>query len=207
MSLKLSKQDLNKIIGKQKKGSNKESENDSLLSKKKKETEAERQLKQSISKLVNLQKSDKIFFNEDCSKCILHFKDVTLLSNNISLRLGARKMSKYKSLWTERITNLVNKEILKKWGSVENRLFYIEFCYEVKSNFMDYDGKIASFKAPLDGLIKSGLIKDDNENYLSMVLAKQLRTKDGNPNLIIMISAEKDKDRYFSEDFKKYLNI
>lgn len=201
MGIKLNNKDLKKLM---KNAGQKNNESLSGLFEKK-ETEAQRQLRSAIEKLKNPLKEDKIFLNEDATKCVVYLKDATLLSNNISLRLGAKQMSEYKELWHQRIKDLVKPNILKKWGDVEDKKFFIEFCYEVNCNHMDYDGKVSAFKAPLDGLTKANLIKDDDEKHLSMILAKQRRSKSKIPNLIIMISLETDPDRYFSDDFKDFL--
>lgn len=208
MGLKMNQAELNKLLKKSGMKSvsqelNSES-NDSL--KTKKIPEADRQLKNAETKLQSFQTDDAIFFNEDNSKCILYFKDVSLLSNNISLRLGARKMSKYKSLWHKRIENLVDKKSLKKWENSKEKKMLIEFCYEVKGNFMDYDGKVAAFKAPLDGLSHAGLIHDDDDRYIDAILPKQSRTKTGNPNLIIMLTAVEEDSTLFSNDFLDFMN-
>lgn len=168
-------------------------------------TAAQKQLKKAEEKLSSLSKSDEFYFNEDCTKCILRFNDVTLVSNNASLRLGAKQMKDYKSLWIDRVKDLVTDSILEKWKpSLKDNKILIEFCYDVNWDFMDYDGRIASFKAPLDGLEKSGLLIDDSWRNVSMILGKQRKSKI--PCLTIMMSIEKDEDRYFSDDFNSYLD-
>lgn len=208
MGIKINQKDLNKILKKtskkNKSNKDKDKEIEDLFGKSISKTEAERQLIQAVDCLKELRKDDKIFLNENNTKCILVFNHAYLLSNNISLRLGARKLKDYKSLWHERVKNLVKKETLIKWGDVSKRKFFIEFCYEVNGNHMDYDGKIAAFKAPLDGLKEAKLIKDDDRRYVSMILGRQSKSKTKTPNLVIMLTEETDPDRYFSEDFMSF---
>ena len=210
MGLKMSQADLNKLLKKsgvkEKKNSPSEESDNPLELGKKKVPEADRQLANAIGRLKSFQTDDTIFFNVDNSKCILYFKDVSLLSNNISLRLGAKKMSGYKSLWHTRVEKLVDKASLSKWAESKEKKMLIEFCYEVKGNFMDFDGKVAAFKAPLDGLVHAGLIYDDDDRYIDLILPKQLRTKTGTPNLIIMITAVEEDSSLFSKDFLDFLD-
>lgn len=198
MGLKIDSKELNKFL----------KQNNIAVEKPKKssKTEAQKRLRDSIDKLSALQKNDEIFFNKDCTKCAIRINDVLLLSNNTSLRLGARQMKDYKSLWIDRIKSLVDDSMLKKWSkTLKGRKMLIEFCYEVNWDYMDYDGRISAFKAPLDGLEKSGLLIDDSWRHLSMILGKQRKSKDKKPNLIMMISVESDEERYFSDDFNDFL--
>ncbi len=156
--------------------------------------------------LSELKTDDKIYFNKDCSVCLLEFNNVRLISNNDALKLSSRKMSAYKRLWHERVMKLVSKEVLEKWKESKEEKIKIEFLYEVEtSNFMDYDGRQAAFKAPLDGIEEAGLIYDDSEKYVPLILGRQKKTATGHPNLKIMLSVEKDPDRFYSDDFRKLL--
>lgn len=166
-------------------------------------TEAQKQLQKAVDHLKEFDKKDEFYFNEDCTKCILRFNNVRLLSNNISLRLGAKQMNEYKALWLDRVKSLVNDSIKEKWKPSLNHKILIEFCYDVNWDFMDYDGRIASFKAPLDGIEKAGLLIDDSWRHVSMILGKQRKSK--TPSLIIMLSIEENEDRYFTNDFLDYL--
>lgn len=208
MGLRMSQADLNKLMknsGSKKTELQKEIKSSLLPEKKSNKTEAERQLENAVARLKSLQTEDSIFFNEDKTKCVLYFKDVSLLSSNISLRLGARRMKTYKSLWHSRVKNLVDKNSLNKWVESKEKKMLIEFCYEVKGNFMDYDGKIGAFKAPLDGLVHAGLLYDDDDRYVDTILPKQARTKSGCPNLIIMLTALEEDTTLFTSDFLSFL--
>lgn len=200
----ISSKDLNKIL----KSNGVDTSNmDCITQKKGGMTEAQKRLRDSVDKLSALQKNDELYFNKDYSKCVMKISDVTLLSNNTSLRLGARKMKDYKSLWIDRIKDLRDDAMIEKWKkSLEGNKMLIEFSYDVNWDFMDYDGRQAAFKAPLDGLEKAGFLIDDSWRNVSMILAKQRKSKDKKPNLIIMISIEEDEDRYYSEEFLNFLD-
>lgn len=216
MGLRLKKADLDSLLKKttkkeitsSKSGKKTEPKNqiEEVFGTPKKDSEPTRQLKQAIRRLSDTDPDDSIFFNEDNTKCILYFKDVSLISSNISLRLGARRMNEYKQLWHKRVEKLVDNESLKKWEKSKEKKALIEFCYEVKGNFLDFDGKMGSFKAPLDGLVEAGLLYDDKDEHVDFILPMQARTKTKNPNLIIMITAVEEESSLFSEDFKEFLN-
>lgn len=198
MGIKIKTSDLKNFLNK--------NEIDSLKLNEKVKNPQNETLKKAVEKLSSIKTNDAIYLNEDSSKCILVFKDIFLISNNVSLRLGARKMSKYKKLWHDRVSVLVTDSILKKWNYDPTKKILIEFCYEVKGNFMDYDGRMAAIKSTLDGIIESKLIDDDSSKYLSMVLGKQQKTKDGNANLIIMLTKDDNEDSHYSEDFLRFIN-
>lgn len=197
MALKLSNKDLKKLLSKN-------NIKDIEVEKTSKRSGADR-LKDAIELLSSFETDDKIYFNKDSTKCLLEFNNILLISNNDSLRLGARQMTKYKTLWHERVKKLVSSEVLKKWKNSKEHTILIEFLYEVKANrFMDYDGRQAAFKAPLDGLTEAGLIYDDSEEYIPLVLGKQKKSSNGTCNLKIILSVEDDFDRFHTEEF---LNI
>lgn len=203
MGISISSKDLSKLM----KSKNINKESLGLKELKSSKTEAQNRMQKSIEKLKALRPDDEIYFNGDYTKCMIKISDVTLLSNNSSLRLGAKQMKDYKSLWIDRIKNLVSPKMLEEWekNTFGNKIL-IEFCFEVNHDFMDYDGRIAAFKAPLDGLEKAGLLKDDSWRNLSMILGKQRKSKDKKPNLFIMLSIEPDEDRYYSEEFLGFLD-
>lgn len=192
MALKLSNKELNKIL---------KDNNLNVESKPSKRTNEDR-LNDAIERLSSFENKDQIFITEDNRVCKLIFEDVSLISNNASLRLGARKLSKYKSLWHDRVVDLVPKELLTRWESSKEKELIIEFLYEVPTNkFLDYDGRIAAFKAPLDGIIESGLIHDDSEEFIPLILGRQKKSIDKKYRLIIIISVEDNFDRFYSPVF------
>lgn len=193
MSIKLNQKDLNKLLKK----NNIEKEQ----IKKPKRTNVDR-LSDAIDLLTCYDNEDRISFNKDFSKCLIEITNITLLSNNDSLRLGARKMLKYKKLWHERIQKIINKDILNKWKASKEEKIVIEFLYEVSTNhFMDYDGRMGAFKAPLDGLIEAKLIHDDKEEFVPVIFGRQRVSKNKIQNLKIILSVEKEPDRFYSKDF------
>lgn len=197
MALKLSNKDLKKLLSKN-------NIKDIEVEKTSKRSGEDR-LKDAIELLSSFDTDDKIYFNKDSTKCLLEFNNILLISNNDSLRLGARKMTKYKTLWHERVKKLVSSEALKEWESSKEKTILIEFLYEVKANrFMDYDGRQAAFKATLDGLTEAGLIYDDSEEHIPLILGKQKKSSNGTCNLKIILSVEDDFDRFHTEEF---LNI
>lgn len=190
MALKLKQSELNKILKKTGGEPQKKQRNNSD------------RLEDAISLLKELKTDDKIYFNEDSTKCMLEFSNVLIISMNDSLRLGARRMSEYKSLWHNRVEKLVKKEVLKRWKNSKEEKILIEFLYESKTKaFMDYDGRMGAFKAPLDGLTESGMIYDDSQEHIPIILGMQTKSPTGKPNLKIILSVEKNPDRFYSNEF------
>lgn len=164
-------------------------------------------LSDAIEKIKVLNEKDKICLNEDKSKCLILLEDVIMISTNISLRLGAKQMHTYKQLWKDRIKNLASDNFLQQWGDISDRQVKIEFLYEIPTKkYMDYDGRIGAFKSALDGLVDAEIIKDDKENFVPIVLGKQQKSKDKKYRLYIIISIEKDFEKYYSEQFNNLLS-
>ena len=202
MAINISKNELNKFL-KRKKGDNSNSKTLDIVEKKKNNP-----LKNAINLLKDFETNDKIYFNSDSTKCMLEFENISFLSLNISLRLGALKIEKYKSLWKTRVEKLVTKQALERWGDSSNNKILIEFLYESKTaSFLDYDSLIASFKPALDGIESDKMIKDDSQKYVPLILARQHKSPDGIPRLKVMLSYIKEIDSFFSEDFLKATKI
>ena len=164
-------------------------------------------LKRAEMLLSNMDVSDKVMLTKDNEKCLLIFNDIDLISNNGSLRLGARKMKKYKELWHKRVDNLISEEFLERWKKNKEFPIKMEFIYEVYHNRkMDYDGRIAAIKAPLDGLVEAKLLFDDTDKYLPIILGRQRKSINKKNNLLIILSIEKNEDRFYSEEFLKEWN-
>lgn len=134
---------------------------------------------------------------------IYKFHDVVLISNNDLLRIKFNLCTKYKNLWKERVENLSkrieNKDIFK------NKKVKIEYLLETnKSVTLDYDSAISSTKFITDGFVNSGLLIDDNLNYVPLILSNQKKVKKNEVSKLYAIITVVD-DEYlkslYSDDF------
>lgn len=202
--MRLSKRELNQILKQQKINDKEltEDEEKKIIKKEKNAKALQVRLEKACVLLNSIEREDKIFLTPENDKCLLIIKDIDLLSNNACLRLGARQLKTYKKLWHERIDNLITKDVKNRWGDNNKKPIKIEFIYETFHNHsMDYDGRIAAIKSPLDGLVESKLLKDDSEKYVPIILGRQRASNDKKNNLYLILSVEEDPDKFYSDEF------
>lgn len=145
---------------------------------------------------------DKIFFNETHNICILEFQNIAFISNNDLLRIDNREIYKLKMGWHNRIEALVKGVSLEKWQRTKENKILIEFLYKTKNAQMyDPDAICSAFKAPLDGLVASGLIKDDNLDCVPLIIPRQEKTKNEN-SLYIVLSECPNIESFYTDTFK-----
>ena len=109
MALKLNKSDFKKLL----KLTKEKGKVDPFIQKTVPRTNKDR-LSDASDLLAKNEGHDTISFNADLTKCFIVFENVKLISMNDSLRLGARKMSKYKRHWHERVVVLTKKSMIKR---------------------------------------------------------------------------------------------
>lgn len=146
---------------------------------------------------------DKIVFNNN-GEIILEFFNVDIVTNNVLLRVHNKDIYKYKKSWEKRVIKLFNKlsnEEKEKW---DNSLsFSLEFLYSIpKKNFQDIDGLNAALKPVIDGLVLSGIIKNDKQENVPIQIPYQIV---GNGVLRIVIKPILDINYYFTGTFKKIM--
>lgn len=204
MKLKLSETDLQKIIK-----NNKNLINENSL-KKENSNEKKYSPKKRLNNAINLLKTndksnDKIYFNKDFSECILEINDITLLSFNDLLRNDNRHLFSFKKNWECRILNLLKHKDISNWENTKNQPILIEFLYKT-DKFVDPDSICASFKYPLDGLVKSGLLIDDNNKHVPLIIPRQEKRTEKFDSLIIVLSPLKDIKKYYTNSFQSIIN-
>lgn len=205
MPIKLNLKDFNDIQKKLK--NNKLSSDDSLVLKKKR-TSIDR-LKDATATLKKFPVEDKLFLSGDT--IILDFKDIALVSNNDLLRIDNREIYSFKTAWHDRVSNLLKGVDLSNWKTKENPVI-IEFLYKTKNaKVYDPDSIVSAFKSTLDGLVCSGVLKDDTVENIPLIIPRQekyiVKDKDETKinTLTIVISPAYDITKYYTETFKKIL--
>jgi hypothetical protein len=165
-------------------------------------------LESSIEIINNNGKNDKISIDDDSKFCVIYFENINLLSYNDLLRLDNRKIFKLKKAWHKRIKKLTENISLKHWDN--SRGFILEFLYKPKHGlFLDADAITASLKATIDGLVHSSLLKDDNNNFVELIIPRQEKQDVSKKysELSIVISPVDSLSKIYSENFKKIINI
>lgn len=187
--IKLNKNDLNKIL----KAKNPE---------KKKYTTPMERMKNILSK-YSYSDMDIAYYDEN--QFVIHLKNIRLLTNNDLLRIDSRKITPYKNMCKERIKNVVKKIDLKNWQEkTKDKKLKLEYIYAPDHNkkMDNIDGIMGAFKFLVDGLTISNIIKDDNEDIIPFAFPKQ---KKGNNEIVILLTIEENKDKYYSEKFKNFI--
>lgn len=175
---------------------------DNLDTKKIKKRTSFDRLKDAIDIMNSSNENDKIFFNEDYSACILQFHNIAFISNNDLLRIDNRYIYKFKMAWHDRVHCLIDKVDLKDWECSKNGQILIEFLYKTKNaQVYDPDSIVSAFKSTLDGLVNSGLIIDDKQENIPLIIPRQEKTKNEN-SLFIVLSRLDNVEKYYSTYFK-----
>ena len=134
--------------------------------------------------------------------CILRLRNIKLLSNNDSLRNDNRKLAKFKKLWHKRIAELVKKVDLSSWDNKKPMI--LEFLYlSHRNKLMDADGIVAAIKSPLDGLVGAGLLFDDEQEYLKLIIPMQKKNKKKYDELVLVLSVTENIQKYYTKLFIK----
>jgi hypothetical protein len=149
--------------------------------------------------------SDKISFQDNF--CLIELNHIKLLSNNDVLRIDNRKLTSYKNQCKNRIKNLVNKKDNKyiKWLKfIENRPVKLEYIYAPQhGRKMDTtDGITGAFKYLVDGLVISGLLKDDTDDHIPFIIPKQFK---GNDQIFILMTLIDNIEQYYSQELKSLI--
>lgn len=133
---------------------------------------------------------------------VITLKDVDLVTNNILLRVHNKEIYKYKKSWENRIKKLYTDFKDKSLWDFEN-VFCLEFLYLTpKRKFQDIDGLNAALKAVIDGLVLSGIIKNDKQENVPIQLPYQV---EGNGDLIVVITPISNPVNYFTGTFRKLM--
>lgn len=205
MTLRLSDKDFKKIMEKSKtiiKPETKDKEVETI----KKKYSPKKRLNDAIDLLKhNTTTNDKIYFNNDYSECILEFNNITLLSFNDLLRNDNRHLFSFKKNWEKRILDLLSYKNITAWDKTKNGPIIIEFLYKT-DKFVDPDSICASFKYPLDGIVKAGLLFDDNNNHVPLIIPRQEKRSEKFDSLIIVLSPLNNIEKYYTEAFKTIIN-
>lgn len=133
---------------------------------------------------------------------VIKLKNVDLITNNILLRVHNKEIYKYKKSWEDRIKRLYMDFSEKYMWDFEN-VFCLEFLYSIpKRKFQDIDGLNAALKAVIDGLVLSGIIKNDKQENVPIQLPYQV---EGDGDLVIVITPISDPVDYFTGTFRKLM--
>lgn len=150
--------------------------------------------------------NDRLLFNNDYTVCFIELKDIYFLSNNDLLRMDNREIYKFKMSWHNRIHNLIKDSDISGWEETKKSPLLIEFLYKSKNaQLYDPDAVCAAFKSPLDGLVKSGLIRDDTINEVPLIIPRQEKTK-GINELYIVLSPMPDIKKYYTDVFQSVIS-
>lgn len=135
---------------------------------------------------------------------IFKFNKIKILSLNDLLRIKYQESYKYRELWKERVLNLVKLNNIQKISTPIS----MEVLYINKQNRMlDYDASVACLKFIIDGFVKSGLIEDDTQNHLPIVLTKTVVNKELEDNsMIILIKPIDSINSFYSNEFNTIIN-
>lgn len=183
-------------------------ESKELFLKNKKRTSIDR-LKDATCTLKKYPVADKIYLSKDT--IILDFIDIALVSNNDLLRIDNREIYAFKLAWHERVANLLKGVDLSNWDT-KNHPVIIEFLYKTKNakNY-DPDSIVSAFKSTLDGLVCSGVLKDDTVEHIPLIIPRQEKYNIGEKKLnkintlTIVISPANELEKYYTDTFKKVL--
>lgn len=163
-------------------------------------------LQNAIIIMEKSKKEDEIYFDLKNNSCALILKDIKLISNNDLLRNDNRKINKFKKLWHQRIVDLVEKNYLNEWDNIKENKIILECLYKPShGRFMDPDAVAAAFKAPLDGLVESGLLIDDKIKHLPLIIPKQEKNNEKRDDLIMVLSSVNNIEKYYTSFFKNFI--
>lgn len=205
MTLRLSEKDLKKIMEKSK-IIIKEEKNQNTEETVKKKYSPKKRLNAAIDLLKNNNTvDDKIYFNNNFSECILEFNNITLLSFNDLLRNDNRHLFSFKKNWEKRILDLLSYKDITAWNTTKSGPIIIEFLYKT-DKFVDPDSICASFKYPLDGIVKAGLLFDDNNSHVPLIIPRQEKRTEKFDSLVIVLSPLKNIEKYYTDAFKTVIN-
>ncbi|ELP5898583.1 hypothetical protein QTV49_000457 [Vibrio vulnificus] len=145
--------------------------------------------------------SDTIHFDKKAESITLVLDGAKTISHNEILRQHYAALDSYNKSWYLRIGRLVNsnKRLVESWlNQVSGKLLVFEGL-EYSSSARDTDSSSGSFKPLVDGLVKSGLIKDDSPKHL--LTLPPLPVKSDQAKIVLRLRPCPKLDSIFSHDF------
>lgn len=143
------------------------------------------------------------YFEKINKSFVFHFKNIIILSNNDMLRIHYKKSYKYRELWKERVISLIEKANIKKLKTP----ILVEALYiKNKNKALDYDSSVSCLKYILDGLVKSGIINDDNLKHIPHIMTKTIINNNEKYDSIIISIKEIDENyNPYSKEFNQII--
>ena len=179
---------------------------DRLVSKKPKiKNDSKSRLRKAIELNKESDSRDAVFFNKNNDICVIKLHKVAFISYNDLLRLDNRGIYPFKMSWHKRLSDLFETVDMSEWMKSNCEPKLIEFIYKTKNaQTYDADAISSAFKFTLDGIVEVGLLGDDNQKNLPLIIPRQERAK-GENSLSIVISNIGDINRFYSETFKSVI--